>query len=39
MDPKLAILFILIGIIISLSRLGDGNLAKIKSLFWYFCRH
>ena len=30
MDPKLTILFMLIGTIISLSHLGDENLAKIK---------
>jgi hypothetical protein len=30
MDPKLAIVFMLIGTIISLSHLGDENLAKIK---------
>ena len=31
MDPKLTMLFMLIGTIISLSHLGDENLAKIKS--------
>ena len=30
MDPKLTLLFTLIGTIISLSHLGDENLAKIK---------
>jgi hypothetical protein len=30
MDPKLTILFMLIGTIISLSHLGDENLTKIK---------
>jgi len=30
MDPKLTILFMLIGTTISLSHLGDENLAKIK---------
>jgi hypothetical protein len=30
MDPKLTILFMLIGTIISLSHLGDENLAKTK---------
>jgi hypothetical protein len=30
MDPKLTILFMLIGTIITLSNLGDDNLAKIK---------
>jgi hypothetical protein len=30
MDPKLTMLFMLIGTIISLSRLGDENPAKIK---------
>ena len=30
MAPKLTILFMLIGTIISLSHLGDDNLAKIK---------
>jgi hypothetical protein len=33
MDPKLTILFMLIGTIISLSHLGDENLAKMK-LCW-----
>jgi hypothetical protein len=30
MDPKLTILFLLIGTIIGLSRHGDENLAKMK---------
>jgi multisubunit Na+/H+ antiporter MnhB subunit len=33
MDPKLSMLFMLIGTIISLSHLGDENLAKTK-LHW-----
>jgi hypothetical protein len=33
MDPKLTMLFILIGAIISLSKLGDETLAKMKRLW------
>jgi len=33
MDPKLTMLFLLIGAIISLSHLGDERVAKIKKLW------
>ena len=33
MDPKLAMLFLLVGIIISLSHLSRENLTKMKSEF------
>jgi len=33
MDPKITMLFMLVGIIVGLSHLGDENLAKIKRQF------
>lgn len=43
MDPKLTMLFMLIGTIISLSHVGDENPTKIKdrwrNVVWYFYRH
>jgi hypothetical protein len=42
MDPKLARFFMLVGAVISLSRLGDENLAKMKrswrDVFSTLCR-